>query len=254
MSNLKIINGYSSQPNALTINAFAELYVALRLKEGRIYSEKEIAQLPVIAASHSHYKEWQIRKRSCNKLLRYIKRQGHISNILEIGCGNGWLSAQLSSVTRGKVTGLDINTVELEQARKVFRNIPNLKFAEGDIRSGILAEEKFDLVVFAASVQYFESMKEILKIAIAYLTLQGEIHIIDSHLYQSYEIPFARQRSKKYFTDIGFPEMAQFYFHHCIHDIESFQFFMLHNPNSWINRFLFRRNTFHWLVIKNHFR
>jgi SAM-dependent methyltransferase len=250
---LKIINGFLVQPGHLTGNAFEELYVALRLKEGRIYTEKEIAALPLIPASHPHYKEWLIRKRSCHKLFRYIKRQGHISNILEIGCGNGWLSAQLSTVTKGKVTGLDINTVELEQARKVFRNIPNLTFTEGDIRSGILADEKFDLVVFAASVQYFESLKEILKIAIGYLTLQGEIHIIDSHLYRSYEIPLARQRSKKYFTDTGFPEMAQFYFHHGIHEMESFQFFMLYNPNSWVNKLLFRRNSFHWLVIKNHF-
>jgi ubiquinone/menaquinone biosynthesis C-methylase UbiE len=212
----------------VTVNAFEELYIALRLKEGRIYSETEIAGLPVIAASHPHYKEWLIRKRSCNNLLRYIKRHGRICNILEVGCGNGWLSAQLSSFTKARVTGLDINTIELEQAKKVFRGKPNLRFAEGDIRLGILADEKFDLIVFAASVQYFESIKEILKIAISHLTLQGEIHIIDSHLYQSYEIAEAKQRSKKYFTIIGFPEMAHLYFHHCIHEIESLHFSILY--------------------------
>ena len=232
---------------------FEKLYAQLRQRERRIYTDNEVANLPEISSSHPHYKEWLIRKRSCNRLLRYIKKRGHICNILEVGCGNGWLAAQLAFNTKGRVTGLDINTVELEQAKKVFRGVPDLKFVKGDIRSGILAEEKFDLIVFAASVQYFESLRDILNISTTYLTLQGEIHIIDSHLYQSYEIPFARQRSKKYFTDIGFPEMAQFYFHHCIHDMESFQFFMLHNPNSWINRFLFRRNPFHWLVIKNHF-
>ena len=250
---MKVINGFLLKPNALAVNAFEELYVALRLKEGRIYSEKEIAELPVIAASHPHYKEWLIRKRSCNKLLRYIKRHGHICNILEVGCGNGWLAAQLASVTKGRVTGLDINTVELEQARKVFRRIPNLKFEEGDIRTGILADEKFDLIVFAASIQYFESLEEILNVAFRYLTLQGEIHIIDSHLYQPYEIALAKQRSKKYFTDIGFPEMSHLYFHHCIHEIESLRFSILYNPNSWINKLLFRRNPFHWVVIKNHY-
>ena len=250
---MKKINGFLLQPDAFTVNAFEELYVALRLKEGRIYSEKEIAELPVIAASHPHYKEWLIRKHSCNKLLRYIKRHGHICNILEVGCGNGWLAARLSSETKARVTGIDINTVELEQAKKVFRRIPNLKFVEGDIRSGILADEKFDLIVFAASVQYFKSLKEILKIATRYLTLQGEIHIIDSHLYQPNEIASAKQRSKKYFTDIGFPEMAHFYFHHCIYEIESLQFSILYNPNFWINKLLFRRNPFHWVVIKNHY-
>jgi len=239
--------------NALAVNAFEELYVALRLREGRIYSEKEIAELPVIAASHPHYNEWLIRKRSCNKLLRYIKRHGHLCNILEVGCGNGWLAAQLSSVTKGRVTGLDINTVELEQARSIFGGIPNLKFEEGDIRTEILADEKFDLIVFAASVQYFESLEAILNVAFRYLTLQGEIHIIDSHLYQHYEVALARQRSIKYFTDIGFPEMSYLYFHHCIHEIDSLRFSILYNPNSWTNKLLFRRNPFHWVVIKNHY-
>ena len=121
----------------------------------------------IVATSHPHYKEWKIRKNSCNKLFRYIKRNGHICNILEVGCGNGWLAARLASVTKARVTGIDINTVELEQAKKVFCTKPNLKFIEGDIRSGILADEKFDLIVFAASIQYFKSLKEILNIAIS---------------------------------------------------------------------------------------
>lgn len=241
------------RPDALTVNLFNDLYIALRLKEERIYTEKEIAQLPVIAASHRHYKEWVIRKHSCNKLLRYIKRQGHICNILEVGCGNGWLAAQLSSVTTENVTGIDINTMELQQAGKVFRSIPNLKFIEGDIRSDMLGDEKFDLIVFAASVQYFESLKEIIKIAMGYLTLQGEIHILDTHLYQRKEILSARQRTKKYFADKGFPEMAQFYFHHCIDDLRNFPFFILYNPCSRINKLLFRKNPFHWIVIRNHY-
>ncbi len=253
MNNLKIINGFLLQQSTLAVNSFEELYVALALKEGKIFSEKEIAELPVVPVSHPHYKEWLIRKRSCDKLLRYIKRHGHICNILEVGCGNGWLAAQLSSATNANVTGVDINTVELEQARKVFCGIPNLKFTDGDIRSGILTDEKFDLIVFAASVQYFESLKEILKIAIRYLTLQGEIHIIDSHLYRPYEITSAKQRSKKYFTDIGFPEMTHLYFHHCINEIKSLRFSILYNPNSRINKLLFRKNPFHWVVIKNHY-
>ncbi len=142
------------------------------------------------------------------------------------------------------VTGIDINSVELEQAKKVFRNIPNLKFIEGDIRSGILADEKFDLIVFAASIQYFESLHGILKLAFRHLTLQGEIHIIDSHLYQPHEIASAKQRSRKYFTDIGFPEMADVYFHHCIHELESLQFSILYNPGALVNKFLFRSNPF----------
>jgi ubiquinone/menaquinone biosynthesis C-methylase UbiE len=250
LNNLKIINGFLVHPDAMTIDAFKELYIALRLKEGRVFNEKEIADLPATSPSFPHHKEWLLRSRSCNKLLKYIKKHGHIQDILEVGCGNGWLSAQLSAVAKGRVTGIDINLVELQQARKVFRHIPNLKFSEGDIITAIPEDEKFDLIVFAASVQYFKSLKQTLKIATHYLTLQGEIHIIDSRLYQPYEISQARERSKKYFTGLGFPEMAHFYFHHCIDEIKSFPYSILYNPDSGINK-LFYKNPFYWIVIKN---
>jgi ubiquinone/menaquinone biosynthesis C-methylase UbiE len=250
LNNLKIINGFLSQPDALNIHAFEKLYVALRFQEGRIYSEEEIANLPVVTASHPHYKEWLLRKNSCYKLRRYIKKHSKICNILEVGCGNGWFAAQLASVTKGSVTGIDINALELEQAWKVFNKKFNLNFIEGDIRDGILRDNKYDLIVFAASIQYFKSLKEILNTAAKYLTLQGEIHIIDTHFYKPYEVLLARARSKNYFTEKGFPEMADYYFHHNIKELEGFSFVVLHDPHSRINK-LFNRNPFHWIVIKN---
>ena len=251
MNNLKVINGFLSQPDAFTVYAFEKLYVALRFSEGRIYSEEEVAKLPVVASSHPGYKEWLIRKNSCHKLQRYIKRNPKIYNILEVGCGNGWLAAQLASVTKGSVTGIDINALELEQAWKVFNNRLNLNFIEGDIRDGILGDNKYDLIVFAASIQYFKSLKEIVKIAAKYITLQGEIHIMDTHLYKPNEIPLARLRSKNYFIEKGFPEMIDYYFHHNINDLEDFSFSVLHDPYSRLNKIFFDKNPFHWIVIKN---
>jgi ubiquinone/menaquinone biosynthesis C-methylase UbiE len=254
MNNLKIINGFLSESDALPVHAFEKLYVALRFQEGRIYSEEEIAQLPVITASDPHYKEWLIRKNSCNKLKRYIKQHPKICNILEVGCGNGWLAAQLASVIKGLVTGTDINALELEQAWRVFNKMPNLNFIEGDIHEAILGDNKYDLIVFAASIQYFKSLTEILNTAAKYLTLQGEIHIIDTHFYKSSEIPLARVRSKNYFTEKGFPRMADYYFHHNIRELETFSFTVLHDPGSTMNKLLFNKNPFHWIVVKNNYR
>ena len=185
--------------------------------------------------------------------MHYIKSHGHIRNVLEIGCGNGWLSAKLSTVARGNVTGIDINMVELEQARKAFGMIPNLGFIEGDIRSGVLQDKKYDLVVFAASIQYFSSFYEIIKVALRHLTLQGEIHIIDSPMYRFTEIEEAKQRSKKYYAQTGFREMSEYYFHHGIEDLRPFCFSILYNPHSWKNRMMFHKNPFHWVVIKNRY-
>jgi len=251
LHNLKIIKGFLPLQEASIEDQFNELYIALRLKEERIYSDNEVALLPKVLPSHRYFKEWNVRRHSLDKLLRYIRMKGHICNILEIGCGNGWLSAKLAIVARGNVTGIDINIVELEQARKVFAKAPNLRFMYGDIRSGMLQDQRYDLIVFAASIQYFPSLDEILKVALNHLTLQGEIHILDSHLYRFNEIAEARQRSKKYYTQMGFREMSGYYFHHSIEDLRPFSFFMLHNPHALKNKLTFHKSPFHWVVVKN---
>jgi ubiquinone/menaquinone biosynthesis C-methylase UbiE len=249
--NLKIIKGLLPLQEASIEDRFNKLYIALRLKEERIYSDKEVLLLPKVLPSHRYFKEWNIRSRNSDKLSQYINRNGHVCNILEVGCGNGWLSAKLSIVATGKVTGIDINMVEMEQARKVFGNIPNLRFMYGDIRSGILQDKRYDLIVFAASIQYFPSLDEIIKVAQRHLTLQGEIHILDSPLYRFNEIADAKQRSKKYYTQTEFPEMSVYYFHHSIEDLRPFKFSILYNPHALKNKLRLHRNPFHWIVIKN---
>ena len=242
-----------SKESPLQDENFAEQYIQLRKKEGRLYNDDELRQLPNIRKDHPHYKEWQIRKRSCRKLLHYIRKKNNILNILEIGCGNGWLTAQLLKVTSGNVTGLDINGIEIEQARKVFGEIANCNFIEGNISRCVLGEQRFDLIVFAASIQYFQSFKDIIFTALDLLTLQGEIHIIDSKLYQYNQVAEAQERSKTYFTSMGFPEMADHYFHHPINNLQGFNAKILHDPASWWNKLSYPANPFHWIVIKNGF-
>jgi SAM-dependent methyltransferase len=251
LSHLKIIRCDTINPGAPAEERFNELYVALRGKEGRMYTDREVARLPDIAPSHAYFKEWKIRKRSCQRLLRYIKNNRRLSTILEVGCGNGWLSGRLAGAARGKVTGIDINGAELAQARRVFGKISNLDFVDGDIRSGILREKKYDLVVFAASIQYFSSLGEIIEAAMQHLTLCGEIHLLDSPLYRFNEIAEARHRSRKYFAEAGFSKMANHYFHHGMEDLTPFCFAVLDNPHSLKNKLLFSKNPFYWVVIKN---
>lgn len=254
LSTLKIINGFLSSQLPDEGNEFEKIYISLREKEKRILDEEEIAKLPIVPKAHPLYKEWKVRKRSSRKLLHHIKANSQLSNILEVGCGNGWLSALLATVARGEVYGIDVNKIELRQARKIFSTgNRNLNFLYGDIRSGILAEKKFDLIVFAASIQYFKSLKEIVNIALQHLTLQGEIHILDSIFYSPQEIALAKKRSKKYFTDLGFPAMSKFYFHHGLHELSPFNYSVLHDPHKWMNRLFHRKNPFYQIVIKNHY-
>jgi ubiquinone/menaquinone biosynthesis C-methylase UbiE len=235
---------------------FEKRYIQLRQKEGRIYTDEEVAQLPEIAKSHPHYKEWQVRKKSCERLVSYLqKKQSAVSNgqnlkILEVGCGNGWLSHRLSSIQGSKVLGSDINFSELQQAGRVFYNIPNLHFIYYNTESDQFDDKQFDVIVFAASIQYFASLAETMMKTFRLLKPGGEIHIIDSPFYAAAELGAAKQRSFLYYQSIGFPEMANSYFHHSLEGLTAFNHSILYDPHSLSNRFLPNKNIFYWIRIQ----
>jgi SAM-dependent methyltransferase len=230
-------------------DSFEERYLSLREKEGRIYSDEQVLQLPNIEKNHPHYNEWQIRKETCNRLRNYFEKRSSPLKILEVGCGNGWLAHQLSEIPGSKVTGIDINFKELQQATRVFNHIPNLQFIHGGINSNETEDALYDFIVFAASIQYFSSLKEILNQAIRKLKSNGEIHIIDTNFYNPGEINAAKERSAKYFSDLGFPEMTEHYFHHSPDELNFFRFETPYQP-SFFNRLSNNKNPFPWFCIK----
>jgi ubiquinone/menaquinone biosynthesis C-methylase UbiE len=179
-----------------------------------------------------------------------MNKKGKPLNILEIGCGNGWLSAQLAKNTSGQVVGMDINKEELNQAGRVFGKISNLNFIEGDIRSCQLEHHSFDVILFAASLQYFPSIEEIMYAAFQYLNGGGEVHIADTLFYRRSTVDAARRRTKDYYTSLGFPEAAGYYFHHCIEDLDNFSAKILYNPASWVHKFTKNKSPFFWVCIK----
>jgi ubiquinone/menaquinone biosynthesis C-methylase UbiE len=231
-------------------NDFSQQYYLLRKKEGRIYSDEEVEKLPEITIGHQYFSEWQIRKRSFKRLLKYLQRKTDPLEILEVGCGNGWLSARLSVIPLSNVTGIDINTEELEQAKQVFSGIKNIDLFNCSINDKIIRDRRFDIIVFAASIQYFRSLTSVLNDAITYLKPGGEIHIVDSHFYDEKEIDAAKQRSNDYYNSIGFPGMADQYFHHSLNEIRSFQYNILFDPNSFINKLKGHTDPFYWICIK----
>jgi ubiquinone/menaquinone biosynthesis C-methylase UbiE len=230
---------------------FESLYIRLRQKEGRMYTDEEVAQLPSITSSHQHFKEWQLRKDSSQKLVDHLKKRNKPYHILEIGCGNGWLSHQLSTVPQSNVIGTDINFAEVQQAAKVFEKNTNLHFIYGNAESDLFQEKQFDVIVFAASIQYFPSFTEIIRNTLKLLKPNGEIHIIDSHFYPLSGIGAAKQRSLLYYQAAGFPEMAHLYFHHVLDDLEQFNHSILYDPTGLFNRFLRNKNPFHWICIRS---
>lgn len=243
-----LLNDTAILPTENPNRDFERLYIALREQEQRLYTDEQVMQLPDIDPSHLHYKEWKIRKHSADRLINYLNKKKRALNILEIGCGNGWLSAQLSEIKGANVIGQDINRVEIDQAKRVFQR-DNLEFFYEDFDAERFKYRYFDVIVFAASLQYFPSLKLILNKALSCLSVLGEIHLLDTNFYNHSNINSAIQRTFVYYTKMGYPELAGYYFHHLLDDLKEFDHKILANPNTILNR-LQKSSPFYWISIK----
>ena len=230
---------------------FENLYIELREKEGRIYSDEQVALLPDIPGTHAHYTEWMIRKESSQKLLRWLKKKKKSIDILEIGCGNGWLAHQLATIPSSMVIGTDINFYEIQQAARVFQNISNLHFIYTSGNPEVFKEKRFDVVIFAAAIQYFESFRDTIQTTMTFLRDDGEIHILDSPFYSGMEVLAAKQRTRDYYESNGFPGMADYYFHHSFDDLKNFNCRILYQPGKLMTRLTGNKNPFPWIVIRS---
>jgi ubiquinone/menaquinone biosynthesis C-methylase UbiE len=228
-------------------NDFNTHYVTLREQEGRLVSDEELLLLPEVAAPHPYAKEWKIRAHSCRLLKTYLEKKNRPISMLETGCGNGWLSHRLSYIHGSEILGLDINRHELAQAKRVFSRRTNIKFCLGSLED-LLPSFRFDVIVFAASIQYFPDFELTISLCLDLLKEGGEIHIIDSHFYGHEELASAKQRSRDYFLLQHQPLMEQFYFHHSFSVLRKFNHRVMYDPASLINK-IKDQSPFYWIRI-----
>jgi 2-polyprenyl-3-methyl-5-hydroxy-6-metoxy-1,4-benzoquinol methylase len=248
---LIIANDILSSPpySAISVEKFEELYIASRQKEKRIYSDAQVSRLPDTDINHIHAGEWKVRKRSAARLLKLLRKKNRPLNILEVGCGNGWLSDKLAGLMNSTVMGIDINEVELIQAKRVFGYKDNIQFAIESLNS-VERSRRYDVIVFAASIQYFPDLHKTIQTGLSLLNPDGEIHILDSHFYHRNEIQAAIQRSHSYYQAIGFEEMADRYFHHAFESLSGFHQKKLFDPLHLKNKIFLGKDPFPWICIK----
>lgn len=78
-------------------------------------------------------------------------------NILDIGCGTGYLTRKLAEMfPRAEALGIDIAPGMIEVANRQKRS--NLRFSIGD-GEGVKGKEKYDLAVSNASLQWMDAEK-----------------------------------------------------------------------------------------------
>ncbi len=231
-----MIPGSSPHTDSIGLSAVTDLYLRVRQAEGRLYPDEIVSRLPDFPNQHPLRQEWLARADSAQRLCRYLAARGRRQRVLDLGCGNGWLSHLISTLPDTKVWGLDRPGPEVAQAARLFKD-GSLAFLVADIDRSPFSEETFDVIVLASVIQYFDALPALIQRFFPLLEPGGEIHILDSPLYAPDDLLAARQRSADYYAGLGYPEMAAAYFHHPASALDQFRPDYLYRPDVGLARF-----------------
>ncbi|MEL6589681.1 MAG: class I SAM-dependent methyltransferase [Bacteroidota bacterium] len=225
---------------------FEEIYLKVLRKENRLITDAEVRELPNTFFYNLHRQEWEKRAHSNQRLLRYLKKNDQALTIMDLGCGNGWLSHKLSKLPNLNIWGVDINLSSLQQARRICPQ-SNVQFAYGDIFEDIFEEASFDIILLSQSIAFFPNLTQLINRCRHFLNSTGEIHILDSPVYQEKELEGARKKTLARFDALGVPEMSVLYFHHSFQALQSFDYQVLYKP-SWLKS---KDSPYPWIKILN---
>jgi len=232
-------------------NDFENIYLKVREKEGRIYTDDALRQIPFVPQGFPNYQEWKLRQESVQRFVKYIQKNTIAPSILEVGCGNGWLLHYIVQNNPDAVyMGLDMNELELLQALRVFPK-ENIMWAYGDIFEPIFPAQSFDIIYIASSIQYFKDFDALITQLFYFLSPQGEIHILDSPFYTVSEQAGAQQRTLEYYSQLGFAEMATHYHHHTWESLQHYEYELLYEPSRWKEWLKLNLSPFPWIRIRN---
>ena len=242
-------------PTDPAIAAWLPAYLRAREREGRLLPDEVVARLPEVPRGHPLHGEWQARADSARRLLAYVGDLPRPLAVMDIGCGNGWLAAAVARRPDTLVSGIDPNERELAQAVRVFAGLPNLEFRLGDVLLVDAPAVRPDMILLASVIQYVADLPALIVRLGSWLADGGEIHVLDSPLYETAGVPAAQERSRQHYVAVGVPEMAAAYHHHTWASIERFAPAILHQPAPTAGRLLRRlggrvESPFPWLRIR----
>ncbi len=211
-------------------------YFRVRARESRLYPDEVVRLLPEIDSKHVLAKEWAARADSLSRLAEYVARKQHGLDLLDLGCGNGWMTRQLAALPNVRAYGVDLNRRELAQAARVFLGQPRLKFVYADVLAAPIPPRSFHLIVLASVIQYFPDLPALIRRLQTLCTPDGEIHVLDSPLYAPNEVAAARRRTRDYYAGLRLEAMADDYHHHTRQALAPFQPDVLYDPRTPLNR------------------
>ncbi len=93
----------------------------------------------------------------------FVKNLKPNQTVLDIGCGNGYLSYDMATKVRGvKVDGIELNEKNIDFARNHYKH-DNLNFIKGDAVGNNIPEGKYDVITLSNVLEHIEKRVEFLK-------------------------------------------------------------------------------------------
>jgi SAM-dependent methyltransferase len=196
---------------------WARAYARLRRAEGRgTGGTHELFALPWLTAGPLAA-QWRVRARTFDVFLRRVvapleRNRGQALRVLDLGAGNGWLSARLSERGHRCVAAdLRVDDVDgLAAATPFAKRLPRMfgrvaaSFDALPIRPGL-----FDLVVFDASLHLAEDLPRVLAEAARVAAPDGRVAILDSPFYARAASGEAMRAEKRRETAARFADVAE---------------------------------------------
>jgi ubiquinone/menaquinone biosynthesis C-methylase UbiE len=190
---MRLNNGivYALPPDRATHYAsFIEDYEHIRAAEGRFSQKDEFYLcLPYKDISGKNSKQWKIRARSYDHLMKRVLKQNprlEGGRMLDLGAGNCWMSYRLA-LARYRPLAVDLLTNDLDGlgAAEHFRSHLPAMFPrfQAELARLPFQDEQFDAVVFNASFHYAEDYVAVLREALRCVKSGGMVIISDTPWY-----------------------------------------------------------------------
>ena len=130
-------------------------------------------------------------RRKYDVVASLIPRQRY-RRAIDLGCGAGLFSQRLAALA-DDVVGMDVSSVAVEQASSKARHIPNLRFAQGDIRSLALElNGSFDLITILDALYYLpppieDALLKSLALRLSRLATHNGLLVLANHYFAGFD-------------------------------------------------------------------
>ncbi|MBI4368980.1 MAG: class I SAM-dependent methyltransferase [Elusimicrobia bacterium] len=173
------------------INAFCGDYTKIRHQEGRAIGLADFYRnLPFKDTSGNYKDEWAVRRQSfvyCrDRVIPALiqKNQNQPLAILDAGCGNGWLSYQLTLLGHQLIASdLSCDPADGMGALNLYGADQKIIKIQAEFERWPLCNQSVDAIIFNASFHYTENPVKTLIEAGRVLKNEGRIIIMDTPIY-----------------------------------------------------------------------